>query len=127
MEKKEKEEIVEKEKKSKKGLIIGLIIGVAVLLILAIVFLLLFVFKPKYKINVNAGGGTITRNIVMEDNKIKELPEVTPPEGKVLVTWVTQKYEAVRPDIEINEDLTIIPVPKSCSKTMMTQYLLINI
>lgn len=110
MEKKENEIVEKQETKSKKGLIIGLIAGGVVLLVLAIVFLLLFVFKPKYKITVNAGGGTITRNIVMEDNTIKELPEVTPPEGKVLVTWVTQKYEAVRPGIEINEDTTLVPV-----------------
>lgn len=98
------------EKKSKKGLIIGLIAGGGVLLVLAIVFLLLFVLKPRYKIQVNAGGGTITRNIVMEDNTIKELPEVTPPEGKVLVAWINQKYEAVRPDIEITEDTVLVPV-----------------
>ena len=44
--------------------------------------------------------------VKLHEIKIKELPEVTPPEGKVLVTWVTQKYEAVRPGIEINEDTT---------------------
>ena len=104
----EKNEV--KKTKSKKGLIIGLIVGVAVLLILAIVFFLLFIFKPKYKITVNAGGGTLTRNIVMEENTIKELPEVTPPEGKVLVAWINQDYEAIRPDIEITEDTIIVPV-----------------
>ena len=107
----ENNEVVENQKKkSKKGLIIGLIIGASILLILSIVFFLLFVLKPKYKIQVNAGGGTITRNIVMEDNTIKELPEVTPPEGKVLVAWINQKYEAVRPDIEITEDTTLVPI-----------------
>lgn len=98
------------EKKKNKGLIIGLIIGGAVLLILAIIFFLLFILKPKYKVVVNNGGGTITRDIVMKDNKIETLPEVTPPQGKVFVVWVNQDKEAVRPDIDLPGNTTLDPV-----------------
>jgi len=102
MEKKEKKE------GSKKKLIFAFILGVFV--VLSIVFLVLYLTKPKYTVNVKTGGGTITREIVVEKNEIKKLPEITPPDGKVLVTWVNERMEAVRPNLHLYDDMTIEPV-----------------
>lgn len=100
-----------KEKKSKKGLIIGLVIGGAVLLILAVLFLLLFILKPTYKVTVNTGGRELIKNVVVEDNVLKELPEVKLKENEYIVAWVNDKGEAVRPGIPLDDDTGLTPVP----------------
>lgn len=120
MEEKEKEEIKEiieekleeknKEiKKEKKAIVISSIIC-TILLILGVTIFVLYIRKPQYKIKVNSGGGTITRDIVLKDNTIKELPQINPPEGKVLVTWINKKNEAVRPNLQLTGNDTITPV-----------------
>lgn len=100
----------EKEKNNKKKIIIGLGIVCLILLIIAIVFLVMFLIKPTYKVTVNTGGGKITRDIVIKDNVVKELPEITPPKDKVLVAWVNKDNEAVRPNIKLTNNDTFTPV-----------------
>lgn len=99
-----------KEKKSKKGLIIGLIIGGSVLFILAIVFLLLFILKPTYRITVNTNGKKLLKDIVVADKIIKELPEVELNKSEYLVAWVNDKGEAIRPGLPIGDIGEIEPI-----------------
>ena len=99
-----------KEKKSKKGLIIGLIIGGSILLIAAIIFLILFLFKPTYKITVNTNGKKLVKDIVVSDKKIKELPEVELNKSEYLVAWVNDKGEAIRPGLPIGDIGEIEPI-----------------
>lgn len=107
--KEEKKEIVTEKKSNKKIFFIG---GCALIVLaaIAVLFFVLFLMKPKYKVTVNAGGGTITRDIVIEDNVIKSLPEVKAPEGKQLVVWVNKNKEAVRPGITLEGDDEFTPV-----------------
>ena len=106
----EKKSVEKQEKKSKKGLIIGLIIGGSLLLIAAIVFLILFLLKPTYKVSVNTGGKKLIKNIVVEENEIKELPEVELTKSEYLVAWVNDDGEAVRPGVPIDRDIGIKPI-----------------
>lgn len=100
----EKNEKIKKEKKSKKKiLVIGGII-IAVLLALATLFFFLFIFKPKYEVTIKTGGGKLIKGIVIEDNVVKEMPEVEAPEGKTLVTWINKNNEAVRAGITLEDD-----------------------
>lgn len=105
-----KEEIKEQPKKSKKKIIIILSILLGLALIGAVIFFVMFLMKPKYEVTVKDGGGIITKKVVVEDNILKELPEITPPQGKKLVTWVNDKMEAVRPNLELNGDMYIEPI-----------------
>lgn len=109
-----------KEGKNKKRLIVILSITIGLLLIAAIILLIMFLRKPKYEIKVNSGGGTITRNIIIEDNVIKDLPEITPPKDKVLVAWINDKSEAVRPNLELTGNDTITPVFEDVNRTTVT-------
>ena len=127
MKKKEKEEIkeivqeeIKKEKKSKKGLIIGLIIGSSILLILAILFLVLFILKPTHKVTVNTGGRELIKDVVVEDNVLKELPEVKLNDNEYIVAWVNDKGEAVRPGIPIDDDIGITPIPGDPNDDLVT-------
>ena len=95
---------IKKEKKSKKKIIIIASIVSALLLGLAVLFFFLFIFKPSYTVKVNDGGGKIIKDIVIEDNVIKSLPELTPPDGKRLVTWVNKDGHAVRPGLVLDDD-----------------------
>ena len=99
-----------KEKKSKKGLIIGLVIGGSILLIAAIVLLILFLLKPTYKITVNTNGKKLVKDIVISDNEIKELPEVELNKSEYLVAWVNDKGEAIRPGLPVSDIGEIEPV-----------------
>ena len=101
---------VKKEKKKNKKIIIIASIVSALLLGLAVLFFFLFIFKPSYTVKVNDGGGKILKNIVVEDNVVKSLPEYNPPEGKRLVTWVNKKGEAVRPGIVLDDDDEFDPI-----------------
>ncbi|MBO5530453.1 MAG: hypothetical protein J5970_03550 [Bacilli bacterium] len=95
---------LKKEKKSiKKIIIISSIIG-GLLLIAAIAFLIMYLLKPRYKVTLKDGGGVITKEVVIEDNIVKEMPEITPPEGKKLVFWINKKKEVVRPNIPLPGD-----------------------
>ena len=95
---------LKKEKKSKKKIIIISSIIASLLLIVAVVFLVMYLTKPKYKVTLNSGGGIITKEVVIEDNIVKEMPEVTPPKGKILVSWINKKKEVVRPGIPLDGD-----------------------
>lgn len=101
---------LKKEKKSKKKIIIISSIVGGLLLLAAIVFLVMYLLKPRYKVTLNAGGGIITKEVVIEDNIVKEMPEVTPPKDKFLVTWVNKNKETVRPGIPLEEDDTWDPI-----------------
>jgi hypothetical protein len=94
---------MEEKKKSKKGLIIGLIIGATLLFIAAIVFLILFLFKPIYKITVNTNGKKLIKDIVVKDKTIKELPEIELNENEYLVAWVNEDGEAIRVGLPIEK------------------------
>lgn len=95
---------LKKEKKSKKKIIIiSSIIG-GLLLIAAIVFFIMYLTKPRYKVTLKNGGGVITKEVVIEDNIVKEMPEITPPKGKKLVSWINKKKEVVRPNIPLEND-----------------------
>ena len=127
-EKKEVKEIVEEvvketkkeEKKSKKKIIIiSSIIG-GLLLIAAIVFFLLFIFKPTYKVTVNTNGKKLIKDIVVEDNTIKSLPEVELGKNEYLVAWVTDTGEAIRPGIPLDGNLPIEPIIGDPTKDMVT-------
>ncbi|MBO6145192.1 MAG: InlB B-repeat-containing protein [Bacilli bacterium] len=97
--------------KPKKKIWLFILIGIiTVALIVGIVFLVLNFMKPKYQVIVNTGGGTITKSIVVNNNVIEKLPEITPPEGKKLVSWVNEDMEAIRPNLKITENLVIEPV-----------------
>jgi len=127
MKNKEKEEIkeivqeeIKKEKKSKKGLIIGLIISSSILLILTILFLVLFILKPTHKVTVNTGGRELIKDVVVEDNVLKELPEVKLKDNEYIVAWVNDKGEAVRPGIPLDDDIGITPIPGDTSKETVT-------
>ena len=100
----ENREELKKEKKSKKKIIIISSIVGGLLLASAIVFLVMFILKPKYKVTLKDGGGVVTKEVVIEDNVVKEMPEITPPKGKELVSWINKKKEAVRPGIPLPED-----------------------
>ena len=107
---KENRQELKKEKKSKKKIIIISSIVGGILLAVAIVFLVMYLLKPRYKVILKDGGGIITKEVVIEDNTIKEMPEITPPKGKELVTWINKKKEAVRPGIQLPADDTWEPV-----------------
>lgn len=109
-EKVETKEEIRKEKKNKKKVIKTALIVGAILIVLAVLFFILFIRKPKYEVTLNNGGGIITKNIVVEDNVVKEMPEVTPPKDKVLVTWVNKKNEAVREGITLEDDDSWTPL-----------------
>ena len=109
-----------KEKKKNKGLIIGLIIGGALLLILAIVFLILFILKPTYKVTVNTNGRELVKDVVVEDNTLKELPEIKLKDSEYLVAWVNDKGEAVRKGLPIEGDLPISPIIGDTTKEKVT-------
>lgn len=111
---------MKKEENQKKGLVIGLGIIIGILFVLAIIFLVLFIRKPKYEIKVNPGGGIIKRDIVIEDNVIKKLPEIEPPKDKVLVTWVNKDKEAIRPNLELTGNDTITPVFENKDRETVT-------
>lgn len=101
---------LKKEKKSKKKIIlISSIIG-GLLLIAAIVFLVMYILKPRYKVTLKDGGGVITKEVVIEDNIVKEMPKITPPKGKKLVTWINKDKETVREGIPLPGDDTWEPV-----------------
>lgn len=117
---KEKEEVKEEKKQRKKWPIILLISLLGVFIVFAVIFLVLFLIKPKYEVRVNAGGGVITREIVIEDNVIKELPEITPPKNKVFVTWVNEKKEAVRPNLNLESNIELTPVFEDEDRTTVT-------
>ena len=106
----ENREELKKEKKSKKKIIIISSIVGGILLAVAIVFLLMFLLKPRYKVTLKDGGGVVTKEVVIEDNVVKEMPEITPPKGKELVTWINKKKEAVRPGLPLPSDDTWEPV-----------------
>lgn len=108
----EENDIIEKEtKREKKKPLIFILIGLlGVVTITAIVFLIMFIMKPKYQVTVSTGGGKITKPIVVKDNVILELPEITPPEGKKLVTWVNEKMEAIRPNLVLKGNISVEPV-----------------
>ncbi len=116
----EKNEKIKKEKKSKKKiLIIGGII-IAVLLALATLFFFLFIFKPKYEVTIKTGGGKLIKGIVIEDNVVKEMPEVEAPEGKTLVTWINKNNEAVRAGITLEDDDEWEPVYRNPEEETVT-------
>ncbi len=102
--------VPKKDKKKKKWPIIVLAIVATAFLAVAVVLLLMFINKPKFVVKVNAGGGRITRDAVVKDDRLKDLPEIEPPAGKTLVTWVTEEREAVRPGLLLTGDLTLDPV-----------------
>lgn len=116
----EKNEKIKKEKKSKKKiLIIGGII-IAVLLALSTLFFFLFIFKPKYEVTIKTGGGKLIKGIVIEDNVVKEMPEVEAPEGKTLVTWINKNNEAVRAGITLEDDDEWEPVYRNPEEETVT-------
>ena len=90
--------------KKNKKLIIGLGIICFILLAAALTFLIMYLVKPKYEVKVNTGGGKIIKDVVIKDNVVKSLPEITPPKEKKLVAWINKKKEVVRPEIELNGD-----------------------
>ena len=111
----------EEKKKSKKGLIILLCSLLGIVLIAAIVFMILFFTKPKYEIKINTDGRKITKDIVIKDNVIKELPEVELKEGEVFSAWVNKDGEAMRPNLKLDRNDEITPIvispPKQPSPT----------
>ena len=116
-----KEEIKKEKGKKKKTVIIATIICI-VLLGLAALFFFLFIFKPTYKVTLNTGGGVITKNIVIEDNIVKEMPEITPPNNMKLVTWINKNKEAVRPGLELSDDDTWDPVFREDGETVTLHF-----
>lgn len=97
-------------KENKKILIIILSAFLVLAVILAIIFIILFLLKPKYEVKLNPNGGTITKEIKIDNGVIKELPEITPPENKELVCWVNEKNEAIRKNIKLTDDTTLTPI-----------------
>ena len=116
-----KEEIKKEKGKKKKTVIIATIICI-VLLGLAALFFFLFIFKPTYKVTLNTGGGVITKNIVVEDNVVKEMPEITPPNNMKLVTWINKNKEAVRPGLELSDDDNWDPVFREDGETVTLHF-----
>ena len=116
-----KEEIKKEKGKKKKTVIIATIICI-VLLGLAALFFFLFIFKPTYKVTLNTGGGVITKNIVIEDNIVKEMPEITPPNNMKLVTWINKNKEAVRPGLELSDDDNWDPVFREDGETVTLHF-----
>ena len=106
---KAKEEVKKEKKDKKKIIIISSIVG-TLLLAAFFLFFILYFKKPVYKVTVNNGGGKIIKDIVIEDNVVKELPQVE-IEGKRIITWVNKHGEAVRPGIILDDDDTFDPVP----------------
>ena len=72
-----------KEKETKK-IKNKIIISIIVLILLSVIAFVLYLYlkKPIYKVIIKDGGGVITREAIIEKNKVKKLPKVTPPEGK---------------------------------------------
>lgn len=103
-----KKEGIKEETKNKKSLILIILCGV--LLIAAIVFLVMYLAKPKYEIKINTDGHEIKKNIVVEDNVIKELPELKLSDDEELVAWVNKDNEAMRPNLTLSKDEEISPV-----------------
>ncbi|MBQ3474588.1 MAG: hypothetical protein IJH20_00230 [Bacilli bacterium] len=104
-----KTELKKEKKDKKKAIIIGSIVGV-VLFAVVMLLMILYFKKPTYKVTVKDGGGKIIKDIVIENNTVKSLPEYTPPEGKRLVTWVNKKGEAVRSGIKLEDDDVYEPI-----------------
>lgn len=115
------EVISEEKKKNKKNKLLFIIIGL-LLLIAALVFFFLFIFKPTYKVTVNTGGGVITKAIVIEDNVVKEMPEITPPDNMKLVTWINKNKEAVRPGLELSDNDEWDPVFRIDGETVTLHF-----
>ena len=100
------------EREEKKNKIVLIIVGIVLVLLAvsAVIFIALSNKKTVYEVKVTSGEGVLTKDIVVKDNIIKSLPEVTPPKGKKFVVWVNRKNEAVRNNIELEENDTISPV-----------------
>lgn len=111
---------MKENKNSKKGIIIALSIILGLVLIAAIVLLVMYFKKPKYEIKINTDGHEIVKDIVIEDNIIKELPELKLNENEEFVTWLNKNNEAMRPNLKLSEDDEISPIIESKEREKVT-------